>query len=186
MKPCVICGEQNMDTANFCMKCGNKFEIEADDELNCTISWPSLDTPEKIKKAVEKSFPSQNGLKWTEILFLSYIRSFHLGQTEFPSFWYESYGIDNPNGLLQSLLDRGFIRIASSETVLNRLTIPELKDVLRQQNLKITGKKSDLIDRILQNVNAEFLDKLLSDKGYELTKLGELELHQNKYVLDFN
>ena len=39
MKTCVICGEQNMDTANFCMKCGNKFENEADDELNNTIGW---------------------------------------------------------------------------------------------------------------------------------------------------
>ena len=186
MKTCVICGEQNMDTANFCMKCGNKFENEADDELNNTISWSLLDTPEKIKRAVENSFPSQNGLKWTEILFLSYTRSFHIGQTEFPSFWYESYGIDNPDGLLQSLLDRGFIRVASNETALNRLTIPELKDVLRQQNLKLTGKKSDLIDRILQNVDAEFLDQLLTFKGYELTKLGESELKQNKYVLDFN
>ena len=64
MKTCVICGEQNMDTANFCMKCGNKFENEADDELNNTISWSLLDTPEKIKRAVENSFPSQNGLKW--------------------------------------------------------------------------------------------------------------------------
>ena len=67
------------------------------------------------------------------------------------------------------MLDRGFIRVASNETALNRLTIPELKDVLRQQNLKLTGKKSDLIDRILQNVDAEFLDQLLTFKGYELT-----------------
>lgn len=184
MKTCDKCGKENSDNAIFCLKCGNELTLLT--EIDQNIIWPLLDSPEKIQKAVQQSYPSKNGLKWTEILFLSYARSFFVGQTEFPIFWYEKYGIDNPQQLIQSLIDRGFLQIASNETSLKRFTLPELKEILRQHNFTTTGKKKDLIDRILQNVSADYLEKLLPNREYEVTELGESEIQHNKYVIEYN
>ena len=37
------------------------------------------------------------------------------------------------------------------EMKLNRLIVPKLKEMLKQNKLKVNGKKKDLIDRIIKN-----------------------------------
>lgn len=59
------------------------------------------------------------------------------------------------------------------------LTIPDLKDVLRQNNLKISGKKQDLIDRIAENQIP--LDEFKSEK-VSLTPVGEEFLQENAWI----
>lgn len=47
-----------------------------------------------------------------------------------------------------------------SERELQRKTIPDLKDILRDKGLKISGKKDELIERILQNQTIEEKEQL--------------------------
>ena len=61
----------------------------------------------------------------------------------------------------------------------NELTIPDLKDILRQNNLKISGKKQELIDRISENQIP--LDEFESEK-VSITPLGEEFLQENSWI----
>lgn len=183
-KLCSNCNSKNRLNAKICNNCGNSFNVNV--EINRLINWPSLDTPEKVKFAIEQSFPSKSGLKWTEILFLSYYWSFHVDQVSFPVFWFEYYAIDDPNQLLQSLISRGYICISSYETELKSLTSSKLKEILQQWNKKSTGKKADLIKRIIDNVPENYLSQLFHERKIELTDLGKKELEQNQYVIEYN
>ena len=59
------------------------------------------------------------------------------------------------------------------------LTIKDLKNILRKNNLKISGKKQELIDRIAENQIS--LDEFRSDKAI-LTPDGEEFLQQNLWI----
>ena len=61
----------------------------------------------------------------------------------------------------------------------NSLTIKDLKSILRKNNLKVSGKKQELIDRIAENQIP--LDEFSSDKAI-LTPDGEEFLQQNKWI----
>ena len=59
------------------------------------------------------------------------------------------------------------------------LTIKDLKNILRKNNLKISGKKQELIDRIAKNQIP--LDDFRSDKAI-VTLDGEEFLQQNQWI----
>lgn len=149
------------------------------------VSWSMLNTPEQIKKAVDNSFPSKNGLKWTEILFLSRSESFYTNQKNFEDYWYLSYGINDPTELLNQLNDMGFITPEPLEDSIKKLTTAEIKEKLKYFALKVSGKKQELINRLLTNVSMVDLEKYIAKRYYKLTDLGNSEIKQNEYVFQF-
>ena len=61
----------------------------------------------------------------------------------------------------------------------SELTIPDLKDILRENNLKVSGKKQELIDRVYENQLK--LDKFRTEK-VSLTPIGEEFLKENSWI----
>ena len=61
----------------------------------------------------------------------------------------------------------------------DELTISDLKDILRQNNLKISGKKQELIDRIAENKVP--LDELRTEK-VAVTESGDEFLKENQWI----
>lgn len=141
---------------------------------------------EEIRKKVENSYPSKNGLKIPEIVMLYYAQTYKTEQTNFQSFWYYDYGVENPEEMLLSLEQRGFICPASARESVNNLKVNELKELLKELDLKVSGKKEELITRIDENASDEWLEEKIKNRAYNLTDLAAQELKENKYVLDFH
>lgn len=135
-----------------------------------------------LKRRFNKSYPSRNGLKIPEIMILYYARTFTTEQTDFQNFWYYRYAVDNPKAVLQMLWDKGFIFPAPAKESLGKFKVPELKEILRELNLKVSGSKNELLQRISENATDEFLSQRITNRVFELTPLGEQELKDNEYV----
>lgn len=66
----------------------------------------------------------------------------------------EEYGRDYRKRV-QRLINDGYLKIATPEELLKSLTVPTLKDILRANGQKLSGNKSELISRIVKNVQPE-------------------------------
>lgn len=84
---------------------------------------------------------------------------------------------------LKNLLSNGFLRKSSIQEELECLTIPDLKRILKLKSLKVSGKKSVLLERIFDNFKTKELKPYSSSSFYVLTELGKQELNKNKVYL---
>lgn len=117
-----------------------------------------------------------------DILMLSYIHNFHTGVNDFQQFWKYRYCV-NPKVVIKKLLDLGYAKIACYETILNHKPVSELKDILRENSLPLSGKKSDLIIRITNKIPHGLLKEYCTPMYFELTQLGETAVNENPNVL---
>ena len=131
-----------------------------------------------------KSFPSQRGLYVAEILLLQYCSygTYPHPKNGYPGFWWFEYGIRNVGYRLETLRERGFIRYSTAAENVKTLTNDELKQLLKLLGQKVSGKKDELIDRVLMNASDEFLVRNITERKYCLTDLGRQELRDNEYV----
>lgn len=74
--------------------------------------------------------------------------------------------------LRKILCSEGYLRIPSEYERIENLTVVELKDILKQNSMKVSGKKSELIQRISENLSEKELEKVLKGKIYILTDKG--------------
>lgn len=137
---------------------------------------------------LEHAYISENGLYPHEIIVLSHASKYSEQDTSFSSFWRYNYGIDDVKTILKSLFARGFLRYASVEETLKHETVVQIKEYLKNKELKITGNKSTLIERILQNIPQDEIAQHFTKRYYEPTELGnsELERHQVLVWVDHN
>lgn len=132
----------------------------------------------------KRSIPSKNGLYVPEILLLEYCSNgaYPGPKNGYPGFWWFEYGIRDVGAVLKSLEERNFIRWASISNSVMRLTIPNLKEILEKYNLSVSGKKAELVERIISSISEEQLVALNLERKYELTDSGKVELAENQYV----
>lgn len=122
------------------------------------------------------------GLYPHEILMLYYAPQYKIGEKEFQNFWAYEYAVKDPKKLLDFLCSRGFIRTATAKECIENLKLQELKDILKNVNLPVSGKKTDLISRIQESISEQELEAYITDRNYALTESGNQELKQNEYV----
>lgn len=134
----------------------------------------------------ENAETSSRGLKPHEILMIHYAPKYKIGNEKFQQFWLYDYGVLNPKETLNKVLQMGFITHGSSEDSLETLTVNELKNILLKNNLTQSGKKKDLIQRIVSNIDPYSLEKMVPCTNYKITALGYDELKQEEYVLYFH
>ena len=131
-----------------------------------------------IKNAIQ----SKQGLYPHEILMLEYSTKFKTSNNDFQKFWYYDYSITDPQKILDSLDRRGFIEKGDLKSALDKIKLSEIKEELKSIDQKVTGKKEELIDRLLEYGDINSLNKKYSERYYVLTSLGEQELKENEYV----
>lgn len=110
----------------------------------------------------------------TDVLILHYINKNSRASELNQNFWKEKYYNDNEKSL-QRLLEGGYIEYREDcFTSLNKLKVDELKNILQLEDLKTTGRKAELIERIINiaslNNYQEFIKKerVITSKGSEI------------------
>ncbi|MDW4175349.1 SAP domain-containing protein [Staphylococcus saprophyticus] len=114
---------------------------------------------------------------------------FNIGRivgSETTNFYYFRENNINVKNHLNKLIERDFLIINSNpEVALPKLTIPELKEILRTNNLKLGGKKQELVNRILENIDAINLESFDLPSIYEATDKGKRTLDDTLYIKHF-
>lgn len=137
-----------------------------------------------IEKRVKQLKPVAEGLYVHEILLLSYAEKYHLSGDDYPGFWWWNYGIKDVHGMLNSLLARGFLREGDDAATLKACTATELKDFLKSQGLKVSGKKDELVNRILVEASSAAVRSAFPSRTYALTERGRKVLDANSAIIE--
>jgi SAP domain-containing protein len=155
------------------------FLISVKTEIINTPSEPDVIPVEKIIKGMK---PNDVGLYPHEILLLTYAPKYYVEGNSYPGFWWYKYGVKDVDKCLISLKDRGFLQIGSLQSVIEKETASVLKDVLRDNRLKVSGKKAELVERLLEEVSEEKLNTIFTKRTYDLTDAGNEILKKEDYI----
>ncbi len=140
------------------------------------------DGPPPLSALLKVATPSKQGLYPHEIMMLEYAPHFKTSNNTFQSFWYWQYSVTEPQAVLDSLFERGFTEVGDLRSALEKLKLPEIKEELKLLNQKVTGKKAELIDRLMEFGDLDTLNNKYQERYYALTPKGEQELKENQYV----
>lgn len=117
-----------------------------------------------------------------EILVLHYLNgkdeSYELNQ----SFWKERYSA-NINKIVNHLARKDYIKLdVDAEKSLNTLKVDELKSILKNNQLPVSGKKKDLINRVIESADTEtYIQKL--KKVWLPTEQGKETINTTDYLM---
>lgn len=160
-------------------KIENSTDISIVDENitdNTEISIEAMETNEttlhintdKINDVYELE---SDDLTYDETVMLKYLDGMIYGKV-IKNYMFERFG-DRINEIGDEFLLSGHFELTTAEENLQKATAAELKEALKSQELKISGSKSELIKRIIDNISHEEIEKLFPNSRYKLSQLGE-------------
>jgi len=135
-----------------------------------------------VKKRIKRMKPNESGLYPHEILLLSYAPTYYIEKNSFPKFWWYRYGVKNVDKGLKSLKKRGFLKVGSIDATIQNETAEDLKEILRAHHLETSGKKAELVQRLVDEMPRDKLDELFRDRTYELTDKGQAVLSAEEHI----
>ena len=111
--------------------------------------------PEEVDKtpltSVEKSF-------------LVYMNKLNVVNPNIAQYWSYEYGIDYKK-CIEKFLCNGYLRVSTHKEALSGLTVAELKTILKENGLKQSGKKDELLNRIQETLTENDIKKYVSDNN---------------------
>ncbi len=109
--------------------------------------------------------------------FLGYVDGLHTDGTKIAKRWTEA-GIDFQS-VLRKFFSMGLVEWASIESTLQRMKVADLKSFLENRGMPASGKKSVLVERIL-DVDPEELRRLFPATTILVTEQGRLLVEQKR------
>lgn len=102
------------------------------------------------------------------------LRFWNKKHTDFqiPSYYSETAFGRNVGPALLRLLDNGYLKLGDISQRIALKTVPELKAVLADHELKTSGNKNELVQRLLQNLDEDDLKGLFPVNIYQITPKG--------------
>lgn len=110
---------------------------------------------------------------------------------EYAQYYVYRYNV-NPIKLCQRLLTEGYLsRGIKNDNVLEfvySLKVQELKDLLKRKEIKTSGKKSELVNRVIENYSIDQIEDIYPDirKIYFLTHLGKEIIKTNEDLIELH
>jgi hypothetical protein len=129
-------------------------------------------------------FPSsQGGLQSQELLLLSRVSSYQVG--EIPEYiftkWKNHFQVDM-YVQLKHMIETGYLCVGDISKKLDMVNVSILKKILHEKGLDISGKKQEIVNRLREHVSVHELNQLIPTKFYELTEKGKNELIEYLYT----
>lgn len=87
------------------------------------------------------------------------------------------------NKLKRQALEDAFIELAPPLSVAKESKVSDLKEILKEHNLKVSGKKDELIERLGENLSEDELKKYFKSKSYQISDAGLEFLAKSSYIL---
>lgn len=162
----------------------------SDDDLLYDGDKIRKDTQNELSKLDFEKYRHYNlikkiDLKPEEIVFMDYIGYKTMHDYNYPLLWYYKYNLKIANSITR-LFEGGYIKFGDTRDKLYNLKVNELKSLLKDFGLKISGKKDELVSRLLENVDTEILNKFLTVDVFTLTDYGRDTVNNNKHIIYFH
>ncbi len=103
-------------------------------------------------------------------------------QSVIPSYFEYRYGV-NSDESIKILLELKYAFLCNATDSLVELTSPQLKEILKPKKLKLTGKKNELITRIIENIKEDELKKMFTLRKFQITDLGREVLNSYPEII---
>ena len=136
-------------------------------------------TPNEIEPIYKKKL--DNNLYPGEIILLWWVDGKQITH-EIPGYFQYQYGIDAIKSI-KKLFDKGFIIFSTPYDSLKSLKVEKLKELLKNNDLQIKGKKAELIERVKENINENYVAEFIKDKTYSLSERGMEVTKKYDYVV---
>ena len=88
--------------------------------------------------------------------------------------------------LKKQAVEDNYITYGNPVYSISNYTISDIKKVLKKYNLKVSGKKDELIERISQNLSDEEISREFENRTFVLTPEAEKFLEENKYLVYYD
>ncbi|WP_053431773.1 SAP domain-containing protein [Halalkalibacterium halodurans] len=146
----------------------------------------------KIEFSIDRSIPEINkiytkkldiGLLPGEIVLLDWINGKE-ADSSFPQYFRYDYGIDAETSM-KKLVYEDYLRLSTPMESLKYMKVDSLKQILRDNSLKVSGNKQELIDRIIANFTESELDNFskMRTRRYILTNKGKEVFNTYYYII---
>lgn len=99
--------------------------------------------------------------------------------SDYPHYFLYECGIQNASDYHKKLVQEDYFIKASNEEKLGLKKIPELKEILQRLDLSTAGKKSVLIQRILENAPQKTFTEIFQSEIYSLSDKGRAFLEKH-------
>lgn len=107
--------------------------------------------------------------------------------SDYPRYIEFELGINDPIQLHKYLVNNEYLCKPTIKLLLDNLKVSELKEILESNALQKTGKKSVLIERILNNVPQNILDAIENSyNGFVTSEKGENFISLNHHYIDIH
>lgn len=167
---CKACGAIQNEKTRYCSDCGAEMtnDVYYDDNI------PTIDSKEKQDYA-------------TAIFLYANSNSKIKNNNEYVGYLFYECGISNPKKYHQELINEGYLKQASINEILYNFKLDDLKKILKENNLKVTGKKAELIDRISSELSEKELNKINFDRNiYTLSEKGKKYIENHKDYIEIH
>ncbi len=188
---CPLCGFENEEGSKFCKNCNEPLFKQGYSEDNPYIKKRgNKDPPFKLISDEEVNAETEGGkynmnIKPVDVIFLERADGHKVGD-EFPNYFEYQYDA-NPSSLLEKALTNNFL--IKSDSIVNNMEktkTSKFKEVLKKHNLKVSGKKQELIERLITNVSEEDLKTAFPDSYYILNDKGKSIVQENEHIIYYH
>lgn len=192
IKICPDCNTQLLKSDPFCFNCGatvitnetvknDNLEVRdgklvAKDENNNSDELSDLEAlyAQTVQSKYAPSF---------KIAYVLYLEAFRKNPSKKFSDKIAKRYDTTPNKLKKQALKDEFIEPAPAISEAKSFKVSELKEILKKHDLKVSGKKDELIDRLSENLTEDELKKYFKSKNYQMSEKGCEFLSNNNYIL---
>jgi hypothetical protein len=178
---CPLCDFENEEGSKFCKNCNIPLSKQDYSVNNPYIKKKGnedksfeLISDEEVKAETDEGKYNMN-IKPVDVIFLERADGHKVGDG-FPKYFEYQYDA-NPSSLLEKALTINNIE---------KIKTSKLKEVLKKHNLKVSGKKQELIERLITNVSKEELKTAFPDSYYILTDKGKSIVQENEHIIYYH
>lgn len=201
MGECRLCHKKGLfvftNADGLCSKCAKDMQaaVLSDKEIE-ELDRQAMARSEafaKVHKSALKGFsavdslrkiqPGESGpLSLEEILFLWYLDGTEASGENIAGYWTHDYHIDY-GSVTKKFFSYGYLEFADTTIKLANQKVPELKKLLSENGLPVSGKKDILIQRIIENIPAEKTDQAFPRDSFALTPSGKELVAANDHLI---
>lgn len=146
----------------------------------------TLDELSELEKLYSKKVSSKYSpkFKFAYVLYLNEIKK--KPSKELPEDKYLQLYDTRVSKLKKQALEDNYIEYGNPLIAAESATVKEIKDVLKEHDLKVSGKKEDLIERLGQSLSEEDLRKAFPKKVLSISDKGNEFIEKNRYIFYYD
>lgn len=104
---------------------------------------------------------------------------------ELPHFFMYAHNLDTDQ-TISDFIENDLLEYSSINLTLSNLLLPTLKDILRKNILKVSGTKNEIIKRLIESLDSDYLFTQFPNRFYTISEIGKKLISNNLTEEEYN